>query len=187
MKSSYDKKTNLFVHFLEESTTRQSAYGFIWPLSINFGYTKFRWFLPKVTRFQSGMQRWQKWQDNFSMSKLEFMYFWQWFSKNIWLWEQILCWHVLIPSIFDPLYFLKFGLIFVTYTFLHLNFFQNFFSATKVMLVSIKHVRKRKLRQFKSKQQRVAHFALFQKKLELQAKTQIDPKRPLNNLQFTKW
>ena len=55
------------------------------------------------------------------------------------------------------------------------------------MLVSIKHVRKRKLRQFKSKQQRVAHFALFQKKLELQAKTQIDPKRPLNNLQFTRW
>ena len=46
-------------------------------------------------------------------------------------------------------------------------------------------MRKRKLRQFKSKQQRVAHFALFQKKLELQAKTQIDPKRPLNNLQFT--
>ena len=55
------------------------------------------------------------------------------------------------------------------------------------MLVSIKHVRKRKLRQFKSKQQRVAHFALFQKKLELQAKKQIDPKRPLNNLQFTRW
>ena len=50
----------------------------------------------------------------------------------------------------------------------------------------IKHVRKRKLRQFKSKQQR-GTVALFQKKLELQAKTQIDPKRPLNNLQFTKW
>ena len=32
MKSNKANKTNLFVHFLGESTVRQSAFGFIWPL-----------------------------------------------------------------------------------------------------------------------------------------------------------
>ena len=53
MKSKKANKTNLFVHFLGESTARQSAFGFIWPLS-DWPILKLHWKCRQM--FSAGVQ-----------------------------------------------------------------------------------------------------------------------------------
>ena len=65
--SSWQKKTNSFVQFLGESTARKSAYGFIWPLSIQrqiklgyfFQISNTSWTLQYIiVEFSGGFEYW---------------------------------------------------------------------------------------------------------------------------------